>query len=671
MTATTAATRNALRTEFRWCVAQCRTPVLRTLDQFAREELIIPEGKHRGEHFRPETLPWTRLLIAEIDSRRWRRIAVTGCVQGGKSYLGYVVPCLYHLFEHGETVVLGCPTMDIARDKWNNEILPAIRAIPRFRAQLPDIGAGSRGGAPEEIAFRHGPKLKFMSAHGGDEKRSSYTARVLVATEIDKMDTAGQVSREAPPIDQMQSRLLSYDESERQTYLECTVSIEHGAIWTEIKAGTDSRIVCPCPACGEWVTPEREHLVGWRDAASKSAARRAARWNCPTCAAEWTDKQRREINQENNLAHRGQSIDAAGRVTGELPDTDALGFRWNAFNNLFWSTSAIASAEWEAARQPDEDAAEKKMRQFYWTIPWDPPEFEDVPLDAKAIVKRTGDLPQGILPADTTHFVIAIDLGKYQSWFLCLAARSNGLLHVPDYGVIENHTDDHTTEVAVLTGLREFRDVIDTGWPIDGRPDRRLPDRVFIDAGWQPDVVFRFTGESGAGRANRYLATLGRGVSQYRSTRYTAPKRTGNEVRRIGDGWFLTRVPRVRSWQLTFDADKYKLAIQEAFARPVGEPGAVTLFAAVGNRHNKLSRHITSERLIKKFKRGKGEVQEWEKHGPNHWLDCGAGAMAALSFAGFGPGGSTTPGAPAASGEAVPGQPAASWFGARKKRGGR
>ena len=636
---TSTSTIDAIRAEFRWCLGQCRAPVIRGIGRFAIEELIIPEGKYRGEHFRYATLPFTQLLHREIDSGRWTRSALSGCVQGGKSLQGYVLPCLWHIYEHRESVVLAAPTIDLCRDKWFAEILPAILAVPRFRAELPDSGAGSRGGMAEEIAFRHGPRLKFMSAHGGDEKRSSYTARVVVATEVDKMDRPGQVSRETSPLEQIESRSLSYDDDERRTYFECTVSIEAGAIWSEIHEGSASRIVVPCPECGGWVTPEREHLLGWRDAPNKPAARAAAHWGCPACGATWDDRARRAANRRCELVHRGQSIDAAGRVTGDPPATDTLGFRWNAFNNLLWSTKAIAAAEWSAARKPDEDGAEKKMRQFYWAIPWCPPDLDETPLDPHAVADRKGALPQGILPADTTHSAIGIDLGKYQSWFFCLAGRADGSLHCPDYGIIENHVDELALEVAVLTGLREFRDVVGHGWGWDGKPTQRLPDRVAIDSGWLPDVVFRFTGESGGesggGRSNRFLATIGRGSSVYRSARYTAPKKTGNEVRQIGSGWYLSRVPRARSWQITFDADRWKLAVQEACRLPIGEPGALALFDAAGNRHNKLSRHLTSERLRRVFKRGKGEVDEWEKSGANHWLDAAALALMMLDFSGF------------------------------------
>ena len=85
--------------ELRDCVGRCRARPIRSFTQFCLDELIIPEGKHEGEHFRPEVLPWTGLLLGAIDSGRWTRVGITGCVQGGKSLFGHAAPTVYHLFE--------------------------------------------------------------------------------------------------------------------------------------------------------------------------------------------------------------------------------------------------------------------------------------------------------------------------------------------------------------------------------------------------------------------------------------------------------------------------------------------------------------------------------------------------------------------------------------------
>jgi hypothetical protein len=152
-------------------------------------------------------------------------------------------------------------------------------------------------------------------------------------TEVDGMDTAGGGSREADKITQLEGRTTAFGDRAR-VYLECTVSIEAGRIWQEITQGTDSRIALRCPFCRAYVTPEREHLLGWQDAPDVAAAKERARLVCPACGELWDDQDRREANADAVLLHRGQSIDDADRVAGDPPRTETLGFRWTAANNL-------------------------------------------------------------------------------------------------------------------------------------------------------------------------------------------------------------------------------------------------------------------------------------------------------------------------------------------------
>ena len=76
---------NAARAEFHWLFHQARTPLLRSMEQFASEEFVIPKGLAKGTLLNWETQPFTLLLVREMDTQRWRRIVVLGCVQSGKS----------------------------------------------------------------------------------------------------------------------------------------------------------------------------------------------------------------------------------------------------------------------------------------------------------------------------------------------------------------------------------------------------------------------------------------------------------------------------------------------------------------------------------------------------------------------------------------------------------
>jgi hypothetical protein len=255
-----------------WFLDRARPSLRRSLRRFAEEEIVIPDGPFEGRKFSCARQPYTGLWFDAVDSGLWPRSVATGPTQSGKTLASFVIPLLYHLFEIGETTICGLPDMDMAADKWREDILPAIERS-RYRDLLPTRGGGSRGGRVESIQFLNGATLKFMSGGGGDKSRAGFTARVVVITETDGMDEAGLRSRESDKITQLEARTRAYG-SRKRIYMECTVSTEQGRTRIEYQHGTRSRIVLPCPHCGQWVAPEREHLVGWQSAANQVEARR-------------------------------------------------------------------------------------------------------------------------------------------------------------------------------------------------------------------------------------------------------------------------------------------------------------------------------------------------------------------------------------------------------------
>ncbi len=116
----------------------------------------------------------------------------------------------------------------------------------------------------------------------------------------------------------MEARLGAFGMRSR-TFLECTVSIEQGRTWQELIAGTNSRIAIRCVHCRNFVTPEREHLIGWRDGKDVFGAGDLTRIACPSCGAIWEEKDRVAANQESVLVHRGQTIDENGVISGDPP----------------------------------------------------------------------------------------------------------------------------------------------------------------------------------------------------------------------------------------------------------------------------------------------------------------------------------------------------------------
>jgi phage terminase large subunit GpA-like protein len=622
----------ALKSRFRESLLPRRAP---SMLQWAVENIVIPDGPLRGQPFDPDTQPFSRLFLHEVDSGRWDRIAVTAVTQSGKTLIAYVVPVCFHLFALGESVVAGVPTADMSDDKWREDFLPVIEASPRLRALLPGLGAGSRSGRVRtRVKFRNGATLRFMSGGGSDKTRAGFTSRVLAVTEVDGLDQSGATSREADKLKQLEARQRAYLSTGIRTYLECTVSETKGRIWQEYLGGTESRIARPCPHCGKFVTPEREHLVGWQEAENELQARSGAAWTCPECKASWGEHERYVANLRSVLVHRGQEVGPDGQVIGPAPPTRTLGFRWTAVDNHFATAADIAADEWNARREHDRENAEKKMRQFVHCIPYDPPEVELTPLQPEEVAKRVADLKKGIAPNDHVGVTVGVDTGKRALHWTAMAWLEDGRGFVIDYGIQSVPSDRFGTRAGLLVALRGLKKYFDGGWQ-DQSGLRVTPRQVWIDSGWHEhkDPVYEFCIDANSGArigTDTYRPSKGHGDGQQRMERYYAPKHKNREVRYIGREFYLSLVTG-RVMLVHVNADHWKSELHQRLALPLEAPGAIVLYAAADRMaHADFVDQLTAERQVEKWIDGRGETVVWERmRRKNHHLDSTYQAVAA------------------------------------------
>lgn len=634
------------REELRWLLKNCRAPRIRTMRRFAEEEVIIPEGPFKGRRFKVARQPFTGLWLDAVDSGRWQRHATTGPSQSGKTMLTTMVPLLYHLFEIGETVGFALPDMDMADDKWRKDIRPIVERT-RFRELLPSEGEGARGGKVKNmVVFRNGSSLKFFSAGGGDKGRAGFTTRVLIVTEADAFGTSGETSEEANKLEQLVARTKSFGKQAR-IYLECTVTVEQGIIWSEYRQGSESRIACPCPRCEAWVSPERAHLVGWQDATSVVEARTLGHFVCPNCEGKLADEDRRQMNERAVLVHRGQEV-KTGELDGDAPATETLGFRWSGFNNLFLTAGDLAVDEWNAARSTDEDSAERKMCQFVWCVPFKGQVEESLTLSANELMARMGPWARGLVPADTFALTCGVDLGKRLAHYVVIAWTEDGRGHVVDYSRFEIAADELGGERAILLALRDFRDrVIMPGFPLENSAAKWVPDQVWIDARYQggergDSAVYQFVSDRES-EHERWRPIFGFGAGTWRAERYRKPSALSKTVIAIGEGYHFTRDLAAGVVRVEIDSDHWKSWFHARLSSPLANPdgvrlpGSMTLpRVAMPKEHTAIAKHWAAEKQIQEFVPGRGVVIRWEneRRRPNHFLDASMIASSAGHFCG-------------------------------------
>lgn len=608
----------------RQLVLHSRPPRKRTMREFAEEEIVVPNGPYAGRRFRCKFQPYAGLLFDEIDSGRWKRFAIVGPTQTGKTLCAHVIPMLYYLFEWNETVIAGIPTKDIVQDKWKEDINPVLEKT-RYRVQKPAKGRGSKGGEVLAVKFSSGATLRFMTGGGNDKARSAYTSRILCVTETDGMDEPGKTSREADKISQLEGRTKAFAGNAR-IFLECTASVEKGRIWQEYKNGSQSRIATPCSHCGQFVTLERENLVGWEGAESLLDARDQAAWECSECQTLWSESDRRQANQNAVLLHAGQEV-VDGEIVGDLPRTNTLGFRWSAVNNLFATAGDVAMELWTASQAEDEENAEKKIRQFTFALPYEPPEFEQNQITAQYIRKRDTTARRGIIGDGVQYVTAAADIGQRMLHWLIISWDIDARGIIFDYGVIEIKSDSLGLEVATLVALREFRDQMLEGYPAINRNHNRIPDRVVIDSSWHETqgVVYAFIKETNAmeGHRNRFLPVKGYGETQDMGGRYNSPKALNNQVRHIGEEYHISWIKGKGIFLFVINSDHWKDFGQKRFLAPPGDSGSMILYRAGYQEHQAIAKHLTAEEKTSEFKPGHGMVTTWKrKRAANHWFDC-------------------------------------------------
>ncbi|RQV98630.1 hypothetical protein EH220_02985 [bacterium] len=623
-----------------------KTPL--TYQEFAEKHVRLATGPFKNLPFRCDRQPFTALLFREFD-RGWPTVYVTGPSQSSKTLSGFVIPTLRDACELQDDVIIGCPEADMADDKWQRDFVPTLESSPDLRWLIPQKGPGSRGGTVKDrITLGNGVPIKIMTCGGQDTSVAGYTSPNVRLTEAAGWSKNKDGSVEADRIRQIMARLRAFKRRERSIIVEGTVTVEEELPWRARGDDDDARlistrskIVCPCPHCSAWIAPEREHLVGWKDAESEDQAADQAIFICPECGMGIDDGQRRIAMADCRLVHWGQEVTPAGDVVGAIPPVSVLWFRWTTFNNLLLDAADTAVDEWRADQIEegtiDRENAERELCQFCHAIPFRSKLADNEPLKPQTVRKRLDRWQRGLLPFDTRRLTIGVDIGKWTAWWFAIAFRESGQLHAPAYGafdVLHNKSEDLSSRI--VASLTEFKEtIVEEGFAIEGKDGLYIPDTVWIDCGWRPDDVATFIRSAGRFKDNKFRAVRGRGRSTNNGM-YSHKRKQTVQYPWIGTEWYAEINYKRRVPEFTFNADYWKIYVHDRLRTKVGGKGSLTFFRKdMENEHAKVSHHLCSEQFRRRWDPKKGLVDEWVKHGDNHWLDAATMACAAADYLGY------------------------------------
>jgi len=123
--------------EWTWAIEACRAPRLRSMREFAEQEIIIPDGPYKDLKFNCDRQPFVSLWFAALEMSCWRRRFAVGPVQTGKTLICFVIPILWHLFENGwedkefiRQRVYGMDEIRAEVKKWTPEEVRSVTGVP-------------------------------------------------------------------------------------------------------------------------------------------------------------------------------------------------------------------------------------------------------------------------------------------------------------------------------------------------------------------------------------------------------------------------------------------------------------------------------------------------------------------------------------------------------------
>jgi phage terminase large subunit GpA-like protein len=594
----------------RFAVPTAKVPIL----DWCEQHFIYPTGPKKNQPYSRKDQPATSLFLQLMDDPYWRSAMLVAPNQVGKS-LSLVQFVLHVNFNLREDCIFGLPNLDTMwAGKWNKDFWPAINASD-LKNMLPKRGQGSDGGTPKLVKWNNGQSLMVMGGGAGDSQRAGATSRVVVVTEMKDFGDSAAGSDEGAKLDQLKNRTRS--EMGREMFFgESTVTTDDNIAWKSYLEGTQTMPHFPCEGCDEHIAPEREHLVGWRDARTEEEAREKTRFSCPNCGILIDEPKRRQLLQEMIVLHKGQTVDR-GKVVGEIPPTRKLSYRFTASTNMFSDAGSIGVEEWTLHHE--QSTVRKSQRkvtllQGVYGFPCSKADFLIDPLDGNVLLTRATGSEMNIVPAGYDHLFAGVDVRKSQVHFSVIAVAEGRSAKIVSWGSVRVLQDIELRQ-ALKVAARLLQDRFRNGFQVEGSREFLPVSLTLMDSGWKPEFI-----EEICAGDDFWMPVKAFGAGVLSKDKYKKPTKRSSTVRYIGDDFDLKLLDG--AWVVHSDASAWKTKLHEGLRVDVRSQLAITFAKASPAEVRELISHLTAEYEEVSPEAGQSTSVWIEERQENHLLDA-------------------------------------------------
>lgn len=589
-----------------------RPPPKRFTDEWAAQSVVLPPTAAEPGQYNPSRTPYAVPIMRAFDDPRWSVIVVVMGSQMGKT-LSFAIIIGRRLDDDPVPIMYVGPDRNFVEDTFEPQFMGLLKACKSLARKTP-------GGKLQKKVRKtiNGAVLRLAWAGSASQLAGQPAGMVL----IDERDRMGNLKGEGDPVTLGAARLFSYANGKLgviSTPLEGNVETERNPItglvhwrpadpddlgspsWLLWQEGTRFEWAWPCPHCRRYFVPRFASLK-WQGggAEKKVTAAQAARTaylvcdnpDCDTHAGVPIEEGHKAwMNERGRFVAPGQTVADDGTVIGPLPDSETASFWVSGLASPFVTFGGRAAAFVKAVRSGDPAKIQGVINTAFgelFRVGGAAPAVSIV--EGRKLPYRSGDLPAGVqrlaltvdVQKDRLYYVIRGWGYRWESWLI-------------KAGEIFGETDqDHVwNDLAAI---------------LDGEYGGAKIDLCLVDYGYRPGdkearpthAVADFCRRMGFHRARpiRGKATLKTPIGTFQMDVMASGKR-----REYG----------VRGHEL--DTDYFKSWVYARMEWPADQPGGWHL---PDDATEDYCKQVVSESRMA-LPSGRAV---WQRHGPNHYLDC-------------------------------------------------
>lgn len=254
-------------------VAGCQPAKLRTISEFADQEMRLPSWSSEPGPWRTSRTPYLKEIMdclspsSPVQRVVFMKPAQIGATECGKNWIGATI------VDDPTTMMVVEPTVDVAKKFSKQRVAPMLRDVPCLRGLVSDakerdanntiLAKEFLGGILVMTGANSGPGLRFMSV------------QKLFLDEVDAYPF--DVDGEGSPIEVAEKRTTSYGRA--KVYLASTPLLKAtSVIAREYEASDQRHYLVPCPHCGTF------QVLSWAGLKWPKGQPEQAEYECETCS---------------------------------------------------------------------------------------------------------------------------------------------------------------------------------------------------------------------------------------------------------------------------------------------------------------------------------------------------------------------------------------------------